>query len=107
MAVCDITVVPVKIDEEKYKNKTDYFENNIYYSVVDKIIEVIKNSGLKYCVNAMSTTVEGPVEKLFLLVEKCHKTAFEYGAVDVITQFRIHQSLVFDDTIEGKTRKYL
>lgn len=106
MAVCDITVIPGVIDKNKYKTKTDYFENNIYYSIIDKIIEIIKNSGLKYKVCAMSTTVEGPADKLFELAKLCHKTTFEYGARDVITQFRLHESLIFDDTIEGKTKKF-
>ena len=64
-------------------------------------IETIKKSGLNYKVCAMSTCVEGDTDKLFKLAHKCHKIAFEYGAQDVITQIRIHESKIFDDTIKS------
>ncbi|MCX8058671.1 MAG: thiamine-binding protein [Spirochaetes bacterium] len=93
MAVCDITVIPAKYDGNSYE-------------LVDKIIDIIKDSNLKYKVGAMSTVVEGDSEELFKLAYILHKKAFELGAKDVITQFRIHESLLYDDTIEGKTYKY-
>ena len=94
MAVCDITVIP---SGKKIKN---------VYNAVDSIIEIIVASGLKCEVGAMSTTVEGDADKLFELAKKCHEKAFEIGADDVITAFRIHQSKRYDDTIQGKVAKH-
>ena len=113
MAVCDITIIPAGIDKSKIKNLTnkniekDFKRYNPVYLIVDEIIETIKKSGLKYKVGAMSTTVEGTSEQLFELVKVLHQKAFLLGAKDVITQFRIHESLIYDDTIEGKTFKHL
>lgn len=93
MAVCDISVIP------------GGYEGNVY-ELVDKIIEVIKESGLNYKVCAMSTVVEGSAEELFKLAYNLHKKAFSLGAKDVITQIRVHESLIYDDSIKGKTHKY-
>ena len=94
MAVCDITVVP------------SGGEVKDIYRAVDKIIDIIAKSGLKYRVGAMSTAVEGKTEELFKLALLCHRKAFEEGAGDVLTTFRIHESKLYDDSIEGKTYKY-
>ena len=94
MAVCDITIVP-----------SGGSISNVY-TAVDRIIELIKKSGLKYEVGAMSTAVEGDPEALFKLAKACHEKALELGADDVLTTFRIHESRQYDDTIEGKTAKH-
>ena len=93
MAVCDISVLPSGYDGDAYQ-------------LVDKIIEEIKKSGLKFKVNAMSTVVEGETSKLFELALLLHKKAFEFGAKDVITMIRVHESEIYDDSIYGKTYKY-
>jgi len=93
MAVCDITVIPGGLSRDTY-------------AAVDQVIEIIINSGLVYKVGAMSTSVEGETKDLFELAYKCHEKAVEIGAKDVITQFRIHESQIYDDTILGKTGKY-
>ena len=94
MAVCDITVIP---SGRKIKD---------VYSAVDSVIDIIARSGLKYEVGAMSTSVEGDPGELFRLAEKCHSEAFQLGADDVITIFRIHQSRKYDDSIDGKVAKH-
>jgi len=94
MAVCDITVVPSGVAVKDV------------YSAVDKIIDVIVKSGLKFEVGAMSTTVEGETDELFKLALVCHKKALVEGAEDVLTTFRVHESRLYDDSIDGKTLKY-
>ncbi len=57
--------------------------------VVDKIIEYIQKSGLKYEVGAMETTIEGTLAQLLDLVKAIHPLSIEYGAERVITNVKI------------------
>lgn len=57
--------------------------------VVDKIIEYIQKSGLKYEVGAMETTIEGTLAQLLNLVQEIHPLSIECGAERVITNIKI------------------
>lgn len=92
MAVADIAVIPEGVD-------------NIY-DAVDRAIEVIKASGLKYEVDAMSTAVEGSLEEILELVKKIHDEIFKYGATGVLTNLRVQESRVYPTTISEKTSKH-
>ena len=81
MIIADIAVMPLRPhrgEEEMYK-------------VVDACIEEISNSGLKYEIGAMSTTVEGDFDKVFDLVKTVHKIPFNLGCERVITVVRIDE----------------
>lgn len=82
MIIADIAVMPQYpcISEEEL------------YCVVDKVIDTIKTSGLKYEVGAMSTTVEGEFEKVFEIIKRCHHLPFELGIDRVITVVRIDEA---------------
>lgn len=45
-------------------------EEDRIYSIVDKVIKIIKDSRLKYVVGPMETTIEGDVDSLLSLVKK-------------------------------------
>ena len=92
MAVADIAVIPEGV-------------NNVY-EAVDKAIEVIKESGLKYEVDAMSTAVEGNLNDILDLIKKIHSTMFNYGAKGILTNLRIQESKIYPTTIEEKTKKF-
>ncbi len=83
MIIADIAVMPMLpfVSEEEM------------YSVVDKVIDTIKQSGLKYEVGAMSTTVEGEFDEIFELIKTCHKLPFELGTQRVITVARIDEKV--------------
>lgn len=57
--------------------KTPNGENS--YPYVDRAIEVIQQSGLKYQVNALDTTMEGELEELLEVVRKMHEVLVEAG----------------------------
>lgn len=95
MIIADIAVMPMLpfVSEEEM------------YSVVDKVIELIKQSGLKYEIGAMSTTVEGEFEEVFELIKACHKLPFELGTQRVITVARIDEK-VGNLTIDEKLKHH-
>lgn len=75
------------------------------YEVVDKVIELIKISGVKYVVGPMETTMEGELSQLLKIVEKAQKLCFESGAARVVSIVKI-DSKVGGVTIDEKTQKY-
>jgi uncharacterized protein (TIGR00106 family) len=76
------------------------------YSVVDKAIEAIKMSGVKYEVGPMETTLEGEdLDELLEVAKSAHRACFEAGARKVITIIKIADSLE-GTTIEEKVRKH-
>lgn len=50
------------------------------YKHVDAAIAVIQASGLKYEVHGLGTVVEGPPEKIWLLLQAVHQATLEAGA---------------------------
>lgn len=87
MIIADIAVMPLipSVSEEEM------------YKVVDEVIKHISESGLKYEVGAMSTTIEGEFDEVFELIKKSHRIPFELGIERVITVARI------DEKISGLT----
>ena len=76
------------------------------YGVVDKAIEVIDASGVKYEVGPLETTLEGQdLNELIEVAKSAHRTCFEAGAGTVITIIKIADTLE-GTTIEGKIGKY-
>lgn len=49
------------------------------YPVVDKVIEMIKESGVKYEVGPMETTMEGDLDTLLEIVKKAQKSVRRKG----------------------------
>ncbi|WP_010240031.1 MTH1187 family thiamine-binding protein [Clostridium arbusti] len=95
MVIADIAVmplVPTASEEELYKQ-------------VDAAIDYIKKSGLKYEIDAMSTTVEGEYDEVFDLIKKVHRIPFEVGSERVITMVRIDEKKG-GLTIEDKLKNY-
>ena len=92
MAVADIAVIPEGVKD--------------VYDAVDRAIEIIKNSGLRYEVDAMSTAVEGELDEILNLVKKIHKAMFDYGADGVLTNLRVQESKRYPTSIIDKTKKH-
>jgi len=75
------------------------------YQVVDKAIEVVINSGVKYEVGPMETTMEGELDQLWEIVKRAQQVCIDEGAERVMTIIKIdyHPQGV---TIEEKIGKY-
>ena len=75
------------------------------YSIVDRAIEVIAASGVKYEVGPMETVMEGPLDKLLEVAKAAHLACFEAGAEKVVTLIKIGDA-VGGTSIEEKVAKY-
>ncbi|QXM05360.1 thiamine-binding protein [Crassaminicella indica] len=71
-----IQVLPVVLEER-------------IYPVVDKVIELIDKSGVKYEVGPMETTMEGDLDKLLDIVKRAQEICVEEGASRVISMVKI------------------
>ncbi|MEG2789445.1 MAG: MTH1187 family thiamine-binding protein [Romboutsia sp.] len=94
MVIVDIAVVPLR----PYKGEEEM------YKVVDKCIEIIQSSGLKYEIGANSTTIEGNFDDVFEIVKKVHKLPFELGCERVITTVRVdekHGGITIDEKLKN------
>lgn len=60
------------------------------YAVVDKAIEVVIQSGVKYEVGAMETVMEGELERLLDIVKRAQEACIKAGASEVMTHVKIH-----------------
>jgi uncharacterized protein (TIGR00106 family) len=67
--------------------KTKNNEDVIPY--VDRAIQVIQESGVKYQVSSLETTMEGEMEQLLEIVKKMNDAMIEYGSPSVLSQIKI------------------
>ena len=95
MVIADVSVMPLipAVSEEEM------------YRVVDEVIDYIKDSGLKYEVGAMSTTIEGEYDEVFDLIKILHRIPFNLGIERVITIVRIDEKLT-GLSIDEKLKNY-
>ncbi|MGG0656509.1 thiamine-binding protein [Rummeliibacillus pycnus] len=84
--------------------KTEKYEDVIPY--VDAAIKVIDDSGVKYEVHPLETTMEGDILELMNIITKMNEKMVELGCVNVITQVKIlyQPSGITMDTLTEKYR---
>ena len=75
------------------------------YEVVDKVIELIRDSGVKYEVGPMETTMEGELDQLLEIVKKAQDVCIEEGASRVMSMVKIDYKKE-GVTMDEKTYKY-
>ncbi|WP_291649147.1 thiamine-binding protein [Clostridium sp.] len=75
------------------------------YPVVDKVIEYIESTGVKYEVGAMETTMEGELEELLEIVKQAQKICTEEGASRVVSMVKIDYKKE-GVTMDEKIKKY-
>jgi len=91
MAIIDISVVPVGTQSPSV---SEY---------VAGAVRILKNEpGIKYELTAMNTIIEGDLEKLMALAQRMHRSAFDAGAVRVVTTIRIDERRDKPLTMNGK-----
>jgi uncharacterized protein (TIGR00106 family) len=77
------------------------------YDLVDRAIEVIQQSGLKYVVCPFETVVEGPYDEVMLLIKRVHEVVYAHGAEEIITNLKIQTHSNQDVLIGDKIDKYI
>ncbi|WP_319562084.1 thiamine-binding protein [Marispirochaeta sp.] len=76
------------------------------YPTVDKVIDMIRASGLPFMVGPMETTIEGEMDQLFELVKEAHRICLAEGASRIGAVIKTDMKpagLSFDEKI-GKYR---
>jgi uncharacterized protein YqgV (UPF0045/DUF77 family) len=62
------------------------------YELVDKAIDVVKQSGILHQIGAMETTMKGPLNQLLDIVKAAQQACLDAGAIEVLTNIKIHNS---------------
>lgn len=91
MLVAEFSITPVTVD-----NLTPF---------IDAAIDVIKNSGLKYEVEALGTTIEGELDQVLEVIKRAHQVVMDMGAGRVLTEIRIDHKAV-GVTIDEEVERY-
>ena len=75
------------------------------YLLVDKAIEVIAASGLRYKVTPFETVMEGSYDDIMNVVKQAQEACYAAGAESLMTYIKI-QSSTNDVSIDDKMGKY-
>ena len=75
------------------------------YTLVDKAIEIIAGSGLKFRVTPFETVMEGSYDEIMEVVKHAQQACYDAGAESLMTYIKI-QSSREDVMIEDKMEKY-
>ena len=76
------------------------------YALVDRAIEIIEQSGLKYKVCPFETVLEGYYDEIMEVVKRVHEQCYEAGTETMMTYIKIQSSANSDVTIDDKMHKY-
>ncbi len=76
------------------------------YPIIDKAIEVIQASGLKYEVQAFATILEGPLDQVLAVAVAAKEAALAAGAQELVLNIQIHLKKDKDVSFEDKTIKF-
>ncbi|MDW7670710.1 MAG: thiamine-binding protein [Bacillota bacterium] len=77
------------------------------YPVVDQVIALIADAGIRYEVGPMETTMEGDLDTLLEIVRKAQYLCIEAGAGSVMSIVKIHykpEGVTIDEKV-GKYRR--
>ncbi len=75
------------------------------YPVVDRAIQVIAQSGVRYEVGPMETVMEGRLDELLETAKSAHLACFEAGADQVVTIIKIGDR-IGGTSIDDKVAQY-
>jgi len=80
-------------------------EEERIYEVVDKVIDYIDKSGVKYEVSAMETNMEGDFDQLLNIIKQSQQICVNEGAPRVVSMIKIDYKPE-GVTIDEKVKKY-
>lgn len=92
MVVAELTVIPVECAEMRPS--------------IDAAIDILKQRGLSYEVEAMGTTIEGDFDGVMDAVKDIHDTLLEQGNNRLIMELRIDESKAENLTLEKEVAGY-
>lgn len=72
------------------------------YSTIDKAIQVIENSGLKYMITPMETVIQGPYEDVMEVSRKAQEALIANGCTEFLVNIKMHIRTDADVTMEEK-----
>ncbi|MDW7673526.1 MAG: thiamine-binding protein [Bacillota bacterium] len=75
------------------------------YETVDRVIDLIKESGVKYTVGPMETTMEGELDQLLEIVKLAQQVCVDSGVNRICSIIKIDYSAK-GVTIDEKVGKY-
>jgi uncharacterized protein YqgV (UPF0045/DUF77 family) len=76
------------------------------YPIIDKAIDIIKQSGVEYRVGAMETVMQGPYDKLMDVAMRAQQACLEAGADEIVVTMKVHAKREGDVHWEDKLAKY-
>ncbi|MDH5399708.1 MAG: thiamine-binding protein [Cyclobacteriaceae bacterium] len=71
------------------------------YEIVDKVIGLIQESGIRHITGPMETTLEGDYDEIMKVVKQCHELCLLH-ADKLISIIKIHAKKEHDVTFEEK-----
>ena len=91
MAIIEVSVVPVGTGSPSVSQ------------YVAGAVQILKREqGIEYAVTAMGTIIEGELARLLAIVRKMHESAFEAGAMRVVTTVKIDDRRDKVSSMSGK-----
>ncbi len=76
------------------------------YEIIDKAIQVIAESGLRYVVCPFETVLEGTYDEVMEVVQDIKHSCLIAGAQDLIINIKLHARKDADAFIDDKLEKY-
>ena len=78
------------------------------YEHIEAAIALIQQSGLKYEVDALGTTVEGEPDAVWALARAVHEACLSAGATSVVSvvKFAQHREVATASTMDSLTSKF-
>ncbi|OYT87913.1 MAG: hypothetical protein CFE46_11865 [Burkholderiales bacterium PBB6] len=77
------------------------------YKYVDAAIAIIQASGLRYEVHGLGTVVEGPADKVWLLLQAVHHATLEAGAERTLSIIKVSSGAqAGGPTVQELVRKF-
>lgn len=93
MATAGISIVPIGTGS-----------TSVSRYIADSVKILQKEPGIKYEVTAMTTIIEGELDKIFEVAKKMHRSFFDAGVKRIVTSIRIDDRLDKPMTIESKVK---
>ena len=81
-------------------------EDTVVIPLVDEAIRIIDDSGLKYQVNPLETTIEGDMNACLILIEQINERMVELECKSIISQVKFYHvpEGIMMDTLTDKYR---
>jgi len=76
------------------------------YAIVDKAIEAIQESGLKYEVTPLETVIEGPYDEVMKVMQRAQEATLNHGADEILVNIKLQVRKNGNVSFEEKTAKY-